>query len=899
MYEHTNKQYILGIDIGGSHITAALVDDSSGLIAEQTITRKRIDAAADSETILFGWMAALHQTIATIPGALLSGIGIAMPGPFNYEEGICLMRGVNKYDALYNVDVLKFIRKQFDLAQTFPVKFENDACCFGLGESISAELQPFENVMAITLGTGFGATFIKNQLIKKEGKGIPANGELYNFPYLDGIAEDYISAAWMLKKYNSLTGNRVTEVAHIAALALDKQDANALIVFEGFGNHLATCLLPWIKSFKAHCLVIGGSIAKSSTLFIAPLKKALSNEGIQLEIKISILMELSAITGAAYLTKQNEKEKLADGSLWRKTSQPLLPFNSAGTINETGYNMYPFHKIGTGDIYTGYDSMAEWMATKKTVMIDGFGGNDWTEIQAKLATYFTKNNISVRWFETINFQKPEAEINKLVKPFLGEEDAVWGTRATLSLQDFYDAEKLTNLQPDAAHSLNIIIGTGAAFAGWASLIYVDLPKNEIQYRMRAGSTTNLCSGQLIAPATMYKRFYFVDWIVLSKHRRQVTDTIDLIADGQWKDDISWCYAATVKRALLNMSTDVIRARPWFEAGTWGGNWMKENIPQINKKEINYAWSFELIAPENGIVLESNNNLLEISFDWLMELQTLAVLGKDAKRFGTEFPIRFDFLDTFDGGNLSIQCHPSLQYIQDNFGENITQDETYYILDCKDNAKVYLGFQDDINAADFKKELNASVEENRAIDIDRYVQSFEARKHDLFLIPNKTIHSAGKDNMVLEISATPYIFTFKMYDWVRLDLEGNPRPINIDHAFNNLDFTRKGASVKEGLISKQTMLENHNDWQVVNLSTHADHFYAVHRLEFSTTMQCHTNNQCHVMMLVEGESITIKTRDGSPTRFYYAETFIIPAAANGYEIINHGKTQAKVIQAFIK
>jgi mannose-6-phosphate isomerase class I len=327
--------------------------------------------------------------------------------------------------------------------------------------------------------------------------------------------------------------------------------------------------------------------------------------------------------------------------------------------------------------------------------------------------------------------------------------------------------------------------------------------------------------------------------------------------------------------------------------------MKDHIPQLNKNEINYAWSFELIAPENGLVLESDHNLLELSFDWLMELQTTAVLGKDAERFGTEFPIRFDFLDTFDGSNLSIQCHPSLAYIQANFGENITQDETYYILDCRENAKVYLGFQEDIQPTDFRNELQLSAGENTAIDIEKYVQSFSAKKHDLFLIPNQTIHSAGKDNMVLEISATPYIFTFKMYDWVRLDLEGNPRPINIEHAFRNLNFARKGDTVKQELISKQTLIEAGDDWQIIHLSTHDDHFYKIHRMEFSGKVQMQTNNQCHILMLVEGGSVIVKSKHGRARHFSYAETFIIPAAAGEYELINPGNEKIKVIKACIK
>ena len=172
-------------------------------------------------------------------------------------------------------------------------------------------------------------------------------------------------------------------------------------------------------------------------------------------------------------------------------------------------------------------------------------------------------------------------------------------------------------------------------------------------------------------------------------------------------------------------------------------------------------------------------------------------------------------------------------------------------------------------------------------------------HDLFLIPNGTVHSAGANNLVLEISATPYIFTFKMYDWLRLDLDGNPRPINIEHAFNNLDFERKGEKVRAELISKQEVIQRGEDWQLVHVPTHQEHFYDVHRMEFDKEISVETNNQCHVMMLVEGSAITIKTANGTEQTFAYAETFVIPAAAQSYTLTNLGKNRAKVIKAFLK
>ncbi|WP_257670567.1 class I mannose-6-phosphate isomerase [Parapedobacter tibetensis] len=585
-------------------------------------------------------------------------------------------------------------------------------------------------------------------------------------------------------------------------------------------------------------------------------------------------------------------------STLRKTKQEIMPAKMRAT-NHGGYDIYPVHPLGEGKIHDGYNTLAQWVVEQKTVVIDGYVGNFWDRIAADLNAELEKLGAKTNWYVMDDFLKPESEIEQLVKPFLGNEDSVWGTKTTLELTDFYRRNSLAALEPDPDYAVNILIGTGAALSGWdASVIYIDLPKNELQHRMNASAITNLGKSSSEKPAAMYKRFYFVDWVVCNKHKESVLHRVDVWADGQGIDWITWAYAPAILNGLKTLSQSVFRPRPWFTPGSWGGQWIKEHIPQINQEEPNYAWSFELIAPENGLVFESSGTLLEISFDCLMAVAGVEVLGKHHGRFGSEFPIRFDFLDTFEGGNLSIQCHPSLPYIRENFGEEITQDETYYILDCAPDAKVYLGFQDDIDPVAFRQELENSLENNTEVAIANYVQTFPAAKHDLFLIPNGTVHSSGKNNLVLEISATPYIFTFKMYDWLGKDLNGDPRPINIEHAFNNLRFDRKGQRVAEEHIAKPYALEQGDGWKTIHLPTHEAHFYDVHRIEFENEVTIHTQQVCHVLMLVEGAEIRVQIGDRK-TVFRYAETFVIPAAVSAYTLVNIGGGTAKVMKAFVK
>ncbi|WP_346237033.1 class I mannose-6-phosphate isomerase [Niabella insulamsoli] len=584
---------------------------------------------------------------------------------------------------------------------------------------------------------------------------------------------------------------------------------------------------------------------------------------------------------------------------FRKSLQAVLPIRLPETQQASQvYNIYPSFSLGKGKIFHGYQTLAQWMAHHDIIFMDGFSGVLWHEVQSALAVAFHKLGKTIQWVNTEDFLKSPEEIETMVSTFMGARDSVWGTKTDLQLVDYFHQDRMNQFQKDGDADCLIVWGPGAAlFPGDGPVIYLDVPKNEVQYRMRAGAVHNLGMAAADAPAHMYKQYYFVDWVVLAKHRENIDGRIAIQADVQWQKQINWMLGEELAAGLDRLSETVLRVRPWFEAGAWGGQWMKDRIPGLNKDEVNYAWSFELIVPENGLVFESDGYLLEVPFDLLISKHYKKILGRHADFFGKEFPIRFDFLDTWEGGNLSIQCHPSLGYIREHFGEHITQDETYYILDCKPEAQVYLGFQEGVDPQKFRQVLEDSKANGTEITITDYVQTHTAQKHDLFLIPNGTIHSAGADNLVLEISSTPYIFTFKMYDWLRLDLDGTPRAINIEHAFKNLNFERQGSAVKK-LIAQPVLIEQSEGAKVWHLPTHEDHFYDVHRLEFEHQAEVATDESCHVLMLVEGAALTVQIGDAE-VAFHYAETFVIPAAVKKYKLINQGAGTAKVVKAFIK
>ncbi len=895
-----NKVY-LGIDIGGSHLSIGRVRvENQQPVLQLPIQTVLLDTRADAQTLLEYWTQAIADAyvqarVADKEEGAIAGIGFAMPGPFQYVKGVAAIESLSKYDHLFGIDLkatlINHLRNQFAI-DIRSISFVNDAHAFLLG-AVQAHGWQNEKVLALTLGTGLGAGFYADNQVKTQGPDVPKDGFLYDLPFKDGIAEDYVSTRWLINRFNSLKGISLQNVKQLVEQY--PEDEITRQVFREFGTNLGELLLPVIGSFRPDHILLGGNLCRAYSYFEQALLQVVNSAIRSNQIHITEQTSQFAILGA--IQPMIEQEKTQTTPAYRETLQSLLPVEKPA-VAPAGYDIYPTFKLESGLIQSGFENLADWVGTHNQVVMDGYGGVLWEQFVGNLNEACIRKGIQVNWLCVDAAWKSESEIDQLIEPYLGGNDPIFGKLYSGELADFFDETRLQKLQPNI-EGVTILYGCGAALAGWsAPLVYLDVPKNEIQFRSRAGNVCNIGALQPIKAGPQYKRFYFVDWVVLNKHKQQILADIDIIVDEQRVDEITWMQGPAFRKALQSMSQHMFRVRPWFEPGVWGGHWIKDRIEGLSQEVVNYAWSFELIVPENGIILESDRRLLEVSFDFLMFAENEAILGKAANRFQYEFPIRFDFLDTFDGGNLSLQCHPTTKFIREHFGETFTQDETYYILDAKEEAKVYLGFQKDTISSEFKAALQESFQENKPVEVEKYVQVFPAQKHDLFLIPNGTVHCSGKNTMVLEISATPYIYTFKMYDWLRLDLKGQPRPLNIERAFQNLNFDRKGEKVREELISKQEVVNQGSDWQLVNLSTHPEHFYAIQRLEFDSMLEITTDNQCHILSLVEGTSILVKTGELTE-RIHYAETFVIPAKAGSYSLVNEGDTRAKVIKSFVK
>jgi len=377
-----------------------------------------------------------------------------------------------------------------------------------------------------------------------------------------------------------------------------------------------------------------------------------------------------------------------------------------------------------------------------------------------------------------------------------------------------------------------------------------------------------------------------------------------LLDTTVADDPKMISGRAMRAALTDAVKQPFRVVPFFDPAPWGGQWLKD-VCDLDRDAPNFGWGFDCVPEENSLLLQFGETAVEIPSVNLLYQEPRALLGEAVYGlFGPEFPIRFDFLDTIGGGNLSLQVHPLIAYAQEQFGMHYTQDESYYILEAGEDATVYLGLKPNTDIDALFGALEAAQTGDQDFAAEAFVNQWPAKKHDHFLIPAGTIHCSGADTVVLEISATPYIFTFKLWDWGRLGLDGLPRPINLKHGRRVIQMERDTEWVKKHLINAVSDVACEDGWREERTGLYVSEFIETRRHWFTGTVPHDTRGTVNVLNLVQGDEAIVESPTGAfaPFVVHYAETFIVPAAVGPYMIRPHGPaagTECATIKAFVR
>jgi hypothetical protein len=562
-----------------------------------------------------------------------------------------------------------------------------------------------------------------------------------------------------------------------------------------------------------------------------------------------------------------------------------------------GYEPNPSYAPVGGEVRQGWEAAAATLSRRDFVLaIDGPAILDWTATVDGIGAALAAIGIQPRVLSTFDYLAPwEQLVQRTSTPELAD-DPDYARLASVDLGAFFDGLTAIDLSRGRP---TVVVGPGAALVAHDVLWYADLPKRYAEAAVKRGGGRNV--GQRDDGSATTRRLFYIDWPVLDRHREALAARIDLWIDLQDPRLPVSVDGATLRRTVDALAARPFRTRPTFNTAPWGGHWGQRRLGH-SLEAPNTAIGYELMAPESGVLLgERDGPWVEIPFQLAVGLRPLEIVGPAVQeQFGTSFPIRFDYLDTVDGGNLSIHCHPRLDYMRAVFGWPYTQHESYYVMVGGMGAEIFLGLQDGVDLAAFENQARAAVDDGEPFDIGAYVQTFPAHQHQLFMIPAGTPHGSGDGNVVLEVSATPYLYSLRFYDWLRRDAAGGLRPVPIDHAFANLNRERRGPSVARELIQEPRAIRSGDGWREEAIGRLAEVFYEVRRivLDTSSSVTSETDGRFHVLNVVDGDGVDIDAGT-ERHRLNYAETIVIPAAVGNYRVTRLGREPVLIVKALVR
>ncbi|MEV0254501.1 hypothetical protein AB0H82_09560 [Streptomyces sp. NPDC050732] len=563
------------------------------------------------------------------------------------------------------------------------------------------------------------------------------------------------------------------------------------------------------------------------------------------------------------------------------------------------YRLDPRYAPAPGAVLaTGWQAVAAQLPPGPvTVAVDGPPTVDWDALATGLTAGLAARGSAVRALDLRAHHAPPTAVRHRTESAQDAADPYYSKLAETPLRDFFD--DLPRLHLPTGRDVLLVHGPGAALLPHDLLWYADLPKRHAEAAVATGTGHNLGlpyeKGEL-------RRLFFIDWPVIDRHRDALAPRLDAWLDVQDPQRPTYIDGTGLRTTLTRIAHHPVRTRPYFNSTPWGGHWAQRRLG-FDATARNTALGYELIAPEAGVLIGTHpGRQAEIPFQLLCVLHPEEMLGPQVKdRFGTSFPIRFDYLDTVDGGNLSVHCHPKERYMRERFGWSYTQHETYYMTLGSPDTRVFLGLREDADPDRFRKEIEEAAHDGVPMDPEDHVMTFPAEQGRLFMIPAGTPHASGAGNVVLEISATPYLYSLRFYDWLRPDADGRPRPLPYEHGLANLETERRGDAVAHDLVQEPRTLRTGSGWREELLGALDEMFYEVRRyaLDADAEADDDTAGRFHVLNVVEGEGVLLSTAAGERHALSWAETLTVPAAVGPYRLAAVGDAPVKVVKALVR
>lgn len=554
------------------------------------------------------------------------------------------------------------------------------------------------------------------------------------------------------------------------------------------------------------------------------------------------------------------------------------------------------------------------------VALDGYTTANWTVFVNLIARECCLLGLG---FEAIDANaatlKSGKEIDAIIDPLL-----IWDTKIdpTLlygkvykggyqGLMDEARTEAFKKAVPASrqAGKISVVYGYGSLIPELRELydvkVFFDLTPMKSMLRIRRGEYSNLGKERPGIINRTIRRCYYCDFECAVRNRHElwennVPDWYVLDNDPQ---NLQLMPFGTFSDICAQLVKYPFRAKPCYLEGVWGGSYMKKlrNLPDEMR---NAAWVFDFIPMEVSVVVEAGDEKLDINYCSFVHKEGVNLMGEDCvKKFEGYFPIRFNWDDSYHStGNMSIQCHSGGEYNVKNYNEFGRQDESYYVVVTGHNAKTFIGFRDDADIPQFFRDIEAADTEHKPCDYMKYVSYEESKPGLQVMLPAGTIHSSGRNQVILEIgSLTIGSYTYKMYDYLRLDFDGKQRPIHTRLGEENVRQDRRYSVIHdpespEYIVQKPRLSASGEGWEEYILGENPQVYFSLRRLEFEKKCEQDTGGKLfHVLTLVDGDAVRVRSVR-HPERYFdlqFMDIVCVPADMGRYVIENLGREPVMV------